>query len=80
MNIYKISQSENNRWDTYDSAVVIANNEEEARNTHPDQEDGKFGAYSFNTWASSPDKVRVEFIGVTDIEEPQVVVASFNAG
>lgn len=79
MNIYKISQSENNKWDTYDSAVVIAKDEEEARNMHPDPL-GKFSDTTFITWASNPKKVKVEFIGVTDISKSQVVVSSFNAG
>ena len=35
MNIYLISQTENTGYDTYDSAVVCAENEEEARTTHP---------------------------------------------
>lgn len=37
MNIYKISQKENNNYDTYDSAIVIANSEEEAKKIHPDE-------------------------------------------
>jgi hypothetical protein len=35
MNLYRISQQINNDYDTYDSAVVCAENEEEARRTHP---------------------------------------------
>jgi len=35
MKIYKISQDENNDYDTYDSAIVVAENEEEARKIHP---------------------------------------------
>ena len=35
MNIYLISQKENNDYDTYDSAVVVAPNEEVARRIHP---------------------------------------------
>jgi len=36
MNIYKISQTQNNDYDTYDSAVVIAENEKAAKRIHPD--------------------------------------------
>jgi hypothetical protein len=36
MNIYKIKQYENNRYDTYDSAVVVAESEEDAKRIHPD--------------------------------------------
>lgn len=36
MNLYLISQSQNNYFDTYDSAVVCAPDEDTARWTHPD--------------------------------------------
>jgi hypothetical protein len=35
LNIYKIWQNVNNGYDTYDSAVVIAHGEEEARSMNP---------------------------------------------
>ena len=35
MNIYKLSQTINNDYDTFDSCVVIAENEEEAVKVHP---------------------------------------------
>lgn len=35
LNIYLLKQSINNEYDTFDSAVVIAENEEEARKIHP---------------------------------------------
>ena len=36
MKIYKISQNVNNNYDTYDSAIVCAENEEEAKTISPD--------------------------------------------
>jgi hypothetical protein len=36
LKIYKIKQNINNGWDTYSDAVVIAENEEEAKKMHPD--------------------------------------------
>ena len=36
MNIYKISQEVNSEYDTYDSAIVLAESEEVARLIHPD--------------------------------------------
>jgi hypothetical protein len=78
MNLYLITQSENNDYDTYDSAVVAAITEDVARNTHP----GAGGwEHSCHTWASSPDKVSVELIGTTDKEycDGEIVLASFNA-
>jgi hypothetical protein len=79
MNIYKISQTENNRYDTYDSAIVYANTEEEARNIHPDG-NVCWGDYR-KRWVNSPDKVTVEKIGETNLEvKSGVILASFNAG
>lgn len=36
MKLWKISQTVNNDYETYDSAIVAAETEEEARLTHPD--------------------------------------------
>jgi len=35
MNIYKIWVDKPLGWDTYDSAIVVASNEEAARHIHP---------------------------------------------
>lgn len=50
MNIYRISLNENTGYNTYDSAIVVANSEDEARKIHP---------RSFNRF--EPDK-EIEFI------------------
>ena len=78
MNIYLISQSENNDYDTYDSAVVYAKDEEEAKTVNPGGEYGQ----SQSTWCSSPDKVTVELMGEAneDIKEKGIILSSFNAG
>ncbi len=39
MNLYLISQAENNGWDTYDAVVVAATNEDEARAVNPNGND-----------------------------------------
>ena len=52
MKLYKLSQNINNGYDTYDSAVVCAGSEEEARKIHPSEyvthyNNGKwYGTYS----------------------------------
>lgn len=75
MFLYLLSQNQNGGYDTYDSCVVAAETEEEAREINPG------GIWSSNVWANSPDKVTVERIGVAfDGVEPGVVIASFNAG
>ena len=80
MFLYLISQSEVRGYDTYDSAVVIAASEEEARHTN----------FSFG-WCDDPEKVDVTYLGVADPDmvatmrayarvDSIKVCASFNAG
>lgn len=77
MNLYLISQTEDNDYDTYDSAIVCARSEKEARQIHPGGR--KWGeAYG---WCRSPEAVSVEKIGKADNGvKVGVVLASFNAG
>lgn len=86
MKIWKISQTENLIWDTFDSAVVFAETEEDARMTHPSayeftdsKWDGKVDYYS--SWCDAK-YVTVEYLGETDRDVPNktVIVGSFRAG
>ena len=79
--LYKLSQSVNNGWDTYDSAVVCACDEAAARRIHPNgYETMEIEVEKYPSWCSLKD-VKVEFIGTTtDRMAEGVVVASFNAG
>jgi hypothetical protein len=91
MNLYLISQSANNDYDTYDSAVVCATDEESARKIHPKgrQTEG-WGdnekvwwesTYKYRSWASKLDQVTVRLIGsAAESVAEGVVCASFNAG
>jgi hypothetical protein len=77
MKLYRISQTSNRGYDTYDSAIVCAKSEDEARHTHPGAGWGELSA----TWCNSPDQVTVELIGTAAPGTRQgVVLASFNAG
>lgn len=89
MNIYHISQKSNRDYDTYDSAVVIANTESEARRIDPGSEQREKVRYLedipaedyFHTWVRDPDKVSCTLIGETTLYTvPCVICASFNAG
>jgi hypothetical protein len=86
MNLYLISQSENNGYDTYDSAVVCASNEDEARNMSPFTGEPMDWAspskYYFSDWVSRADRVRVELLGpaLPARIDAGVICASFNAG
>lgn len=72
MKIYKITTDKKFvDWDTYDSAIVVANSEEEARNI----KDGVF-------WVQPIKDLHVELVGVANatFTTPCVLVSSFNAG
>lgn len=84
-------QQENSGYDTFDSIVVAAHTEDDAKEMHP------YGAWRKNTsssvgeiktfvarnsvWASSPEKVTVQLLGVAEPDiEPGIILSSFNAG
>lgn len=76
MKLWLIEQNINNGYDTYDSAVVAAKTEEEARNIHP-RGDNEWSDYC---WVS-PNKVSVSLIGnAIPKTNKGVICASFNAG
>ncbi len=90
MNLYLISQTENEDYDTYDSCVVCAANESEARQMSPGTnihsanfvETINVGWDKPNDrWCSSPSLVTVKFIGVAAPDvTPGFICCSFNAG
>ena len=90
MNLYRISQSVNRKWDTYSDAIVQAENEIEASNIHPNCESEFYepwpyiedsDSYDRGDWADCPEQVKVEFIGVA-VEGliGKVICASYHAG
>ena len=77
MKLYLISQTEVQGFDTYDSAVVCANTEEDAKNIHPN---GGVAGDSYIEWCS-PAAVTVKYLGQAEGNlAAGVVCASFNAG
>lgn len=92
--LWHVSRSQRN-YDEYDSFVVAARTEGEARRTHPDGElrwnvaDKWYGQVHWgdNDWASGswpirPEDVTVKQIGIADgsIEPNTVLISSYNAG
>lgn len=74
MNLYIIRQTVNNEYDTYDSAVVAAESDDDARTILPGY------ASSEKSWCR-PDQVIVELIGVAkDGIKRGTIVAAHNAG
>lgn len=94
MKLWLISQDQNNGYDTYDSAVVAAENEVLAKTIHPSGyyvwvqgkvhfkfSDGHTELAFSNNWASDLDAVKVEFLGeAKEGTEEGIICASFNAG
>lgn len=91
LNIYRISQTVNDGYDTYSDAVVVAKRMKEAQVMHPAGSNyvwdkkrgwllqGKFESCT-GDWAPA-NQVKVEKIGRTNIiKEPCIVLASFHAG
>ena len=85
--LYLISQSVNDGYDTYDSAVVAAESEEDAKVTHPSgdvplrgwNEEGKTDTLC-GSWTSKKN-VQCRYIGdAAPGIKCGVVCASFNAG
>lgn len=67
-----------NGYDTFDSAVVFAENEDEARMVHPGRNNWD-GRVTYE-WCDAKDVI-VEYIGRTErIVPDKVICASFNAG
>ena len=77
--LYLISQDENIGYDTYDSAIVCAKSEEDAKHITPSGTG--FKDQWSGTWCSSPEQVEVTCLGVAKPSlEIGVVLSSFNAG
>ena len=95
MKLFKIWQEVNNGYDTYDSAIVAAESEEDARKSPVDvycewddsenswmfkYADGSRKRYNNHSWVH-PDDVKVEYIGeAKEGTEKGVIISSFNAG
>ena len=88
MNIYMVTQTINDNYESYDKFIVICKNIREARMCHPQ------GLHSYkwngNCWSDgvwkgdsewcNPKDVKVKLIGHSKLKTARVVLASFNAG
>ena len=69
-------------YDTYDSVIVAADTEAEARMIHPSdyKKDWDGSCSKYGDWCAAKDAI-VEYLGYTDRQLPSgVILASFNAG
>lgn len=88
-NIYLIQQDKNDNYDTYDSAIVISDSEENAKLIHPGARAGEwwikaasgYAAPGLFDWAA-PKYVSVKWVGTTNdnFDLGTILCASFNAG
>ena len=81
MKLFLISQTQNDYYDTFDSAVVAAEDEDTARNMSPDGNPVADWSTAYSTWCKGPEHVSVKYLGeAKDAIEQGVICASFNAG
>lgn len=84
MKLYKIYRDNKIDWDTYDSAIVCAIDEYDARRIHPDKEDVEsvddIEKDGYDNWTTL-EHVQVAYIGeAKEGIERGVILASYNAG
>lgn len=92
VNLYLISQEDVRGYDTFDSAVVAAESEEQARTIHPQYNEWAGEEVSFipkpeadvllyDTWTNDPTQVSVKLLGTAlPGTKVSVICSSFNAG
>jgi len=79
MNLYLLTQDVESGYDTFDSMVVAAKSETDAKSIHPYGDDA-WGYWS-GCWPKSPEGVDAKFIGYAVEGTPAgVILSSFNAG
>lgn len=83
MFIYSLYRDSSGGYDTYDSCVVVAESEEDAKTIHPNRIDvvsEEINFYSSSSWVRLSE-VQCELIGkAMSSMKRGVVCASFNAG
>jgi len=78
MNIYKLSQNINDDYNTYDSCVVCAENEEEARLIHPSwvvthcDNENWYGTDSTGKEYKTEDDYPIEWVKRKDVDKIEV--------
>jgi hypothetical protein len=86
MNLYKLTQTENEGLGTYDACIVVAESPEDAVLIHPDSGEYDYESDSdsgwgspWSRWASTPKNVTVKYVGTAAAGlMPGLLLASFN--
>jgi hypothetical protein len=80
MKLYLLEQHDNLDYDTYDSCLVCAENEADARTIDPYGKEFKENV-QWSSWAISKDSITCEEIGeANDKQKRGVIIASKNNG
>ena len=88
MHLYLVERTDDWTYGDFDAMVVVAKDEESARQIHPKQGQPFCSGETrevlwrdrFSPWAKSPDLVDVTLLGTSIEQEEHVVLASYNAG
>ena len=94
MKLFLLTLKEDNDYESYESCVICAENEEDAKSISPEQEwDDENKEWTrgtkfipteegfHNTWASSVEAINCQELGIaSDNMKRGVVVSSYNAG
>jgi hypothetical protein len=83
MKIFLLSRTGRFGYDSYDSCVVCAESEDDAKNIHPSGQNinDMFNDGSFPDWCRTIDGIICEEIGEANVnQERGVICASFNRG
>lgn len=81
MNLYLLTRKDELTYDEYDSCVVCAETEEDAKTIHPDGTVFKGDERPWRTWVGNSSEIDCELIGIAnENQERGVILASFNAG
>lgn len=80
MKLYLLTQNDNNGYDTYDSLIVCAENEKDAKTINP-QGEVFIEDDNWPDWAIKAASIQCREIGIANEDEGRgVIIASFNAG
>lgn len=86
LKLYLLTQYDNLDLGTFDSCVVAAYSEDEAKQIHPYIEfEGFYTSvdelWDTYTWANCPENVECKLIGIAvDVKPNSIICSSFNAG
>lgn len=77
MKLWLLTQNDSDGYDTYDSCIVAAKTEQEAKQITPSE----YTKWNSGTWAKSPDRVQVTLLGSATKGTPAgLILSSFTAG